>query len=417
MAFKNPFDVKKDDGKDTIESMLKVIRAFFLRNNEVQKAQMVESLHTLLDANEVQFISMFPNVQNFVLKDLKKSDQDFLNTYFKVIEDELADKNKPAVVSEVDVSNIANEQKNMKLSESQVKAGEELKKIIAGRNNPENTEKESIGSVLKKDIDYVLNSFKSLGKNNPENSPVQKGSVETLNNQLKGNSSNNDNNNTINNTGVTIKNNNNDADMSKQNNQTTTNSESANQEAQKADMGSELASQIDSAKKESSNSQNASKDVSVKEDSTKEKKGILKNPFKKKEEKPTGNEQSEIKKESSENNSDVSKSDSKEDTSKGASLPTSGNAKVSNPIVNLILTQLKEVVDLVNELSTKMKEIEKTNLDVVTEFTDVKQNLSTYNGRISSLEGSIEKFIGLYEVVMNEFNPFVENDKEEKEKK
>ena len=98
-----------------------------------------------------------------------------------------------------------------------------------------------------------------------------------------------------------------------------------------------------------------------------------------------------------------------------SSMPkTSPEPKANKHMLNLIMDQLKEIVTITNNLNKKVKENEdKTNtrLNSFTESVEkLKEELGTANGRIAEIEKNMDKFIALYEIVTNQYNPFVEAD-------
>lgn len=83
-------------------------------------------------------------------------------------------------------------------------------------------------------------------------------------------------------------------------------------------------------------------------------------------------------------------------------------------VTNLIMQQIKELIEIDNNLNVKIKEIEtklKTNMSAT---QDIKQVVDKFHQRLEFIEKNMEKFMGLYEVVTNRFNPFVEEEQKEK---
>ncbi len=87
----------------------------------------------------------------------------------------------------------------------------------------------------------------------------------------------------------------------------------------------------------------------------------------------------------------------------------SEEAKKQRTVMNLILQQIKELINITNNLNVKTKSFEpriESMEKVVWEIREKNENLEK---KLSEFEKNMEKFIGLYEVVTNQFNPFVES--------
>lgn len=79
-------------------------------------------------------------------------------------------------------------------------------------------------------------------------------------------------------------------------------------------------------------------------------------------------------------------------------------------ITNLIMQQIKELIEINNNLNTKIKEVETRVSGNISSMVDVKNTVDRFNERLEFIEKNMEKFMGLYEVVTNMFNPFVSED-------
>ncbi len=82
-------------------------------------------------------------------------------------------------------------------------------------------------------------------------------------------------------------------------------------------------------------------------------------------------------------------------------------------ITNLIMQQIKELIEIDNNLNVKIKEIETKLKNNMTATQDVKNVVDKFHQRLEFIEKNMEKFMGLYEVVTNRFNPFVEEEEKE----
>ena len=117
------------------------------------------------------------------------------------------------------------------------------------------------------------------------------------------------------------------------------------------------------------------------------------------------------------NNLDDSKEEKKEPEKKKESAD-SEELRKQRTVVNLILQQIKELINITNSLNSKIKSLEPRLEAVETSVGQMKQKNEKIDEKLNDFEKNMEKFIGLYEVVTNQFNPFVESadtfDEEEK---
>ncbi|MDD3264155.1 MAG: hypothetical protein PHT94_04660 [Candidatus Nanoarchaeia archaeon] len=351
--FKNPFENKSD--YVIIENMLNIIRDFCARYNNQVDVNLVNSMETLMKAKFDQFVTIFPNIKNDILRNYDKKDKEFLIAYFKVIEDQISQYQAKEVIEELDVEDIEKVQENMELTQEQIHATEELKNIL---------KKEKEEETFKDEFGHFLNATKDLLTyplhKHPENNVSQKNIS--------------------------------------QNNISQNNLVQQNNELNKIKLP-EVSSQTSDEKQKNENKDELGDIKEDKENKKDEGKNIVKNINN--ENKSTTSQSENIEK---------SNQISEDESQKIVYINNVIEDKVSNPIVNLILSQLKDVVNMMNELSTKMKEVEKNNLTSVNQLSNLKENVKNYNDRILTLENNVEKFVGLYEVFMNEYNPFLDNE-------
>ncbi len=85
-------------------------------------------------------------------------------------------------------------------------------------------------------------------------------------------------------------------------------------------------------------------------------------------------------------------------------------AEDNERITNLIMQQIKELIEIDNNLNAKNKELETKISDNASSLTQTKSIVEQFNSRLELIEKNMEKFMGLYEVVTNRFNPFVSPD-------
>jgi len=83
-------------------------------------------------------------------------------------------------------------------------------------------------------------------------------------------------------------------------------------------------------------------------------------------------------------------------------------AEENERITNLIMQQIKELIEIDNNLNAKNKELENKISENVSTLASTKSMVEQFNSRLENIEKNMEKFMGLYEVVTNRFNPFVE---------
>ncbi|MBD3203342.1 hypothetical protein GF327_03550 [Candidatus Woesearchaeota archaeon] len=76
----------------------------------------------------------------------------------------------------------------------------------------------------------------------------------------------------------------------------------------------------------------------------------------------------------------------------------------TDKITNVILEQLQQINNNVND---KIRELDNEFKKISSEINEFKNENKKYQDQISSIEKNVEKFIGLYELVTNEYNPFV----------
>jgi len=82
-------------------------------------------------------------------------------------------------------------------------------------------------------------------------------------------------------------------------------------------------------------------------------------------------------------------------------------AEENERITNLIMQQIKELIEIDNNLNAKNKELENKIGENASTLASTKNMVDQFNSRLELIEKNMEKFMGLYEVVTNRFNPFV----------
>jgi hypothetical protein len=87
---------------------------------------------------------------------------------------------------------------------------------------------------------------------------------------------------------------------------------------------------------------------------------------------------------------------------------SSSKEKENKSIMNLLLEQIKELITITNGLNSKLK-THQVRLDSFdSSIQEIKKKSHDFDERMLAFEKNMEKFIGLYEVVTNQYNPFVE---------
>ena len=77
---------------------------------------------------------------------------------------------------------------------------------------------------------------------------------------------------------------------------------------------------------------------------------------------------------------------------------------------SIIIEQVKELIEIDNNLNNKIDDLRVDLKKEIENREKLEQQISDHYHEQKELEKSIEKFIALYEVVTNQFNPFVRQD-------
>jgi len=84
---------------------------------------------------------------------------------------------------------------------------------------------------------------------------------------------------------------------------------------------------------------------------------------------------------------------------------------------NIIMQQLKELIEIDNSLNGKIKDVEKKITKEMEEKDKLMNEIKMIQTKLQVIEKSMDQFMTLYEVVTNQFNPFVNNNTPEKAQK
>jgi archaellum component FlaC len=88
--------------------------------------------------------------------------------------------------------------------------------------------------------------------------------------------------------------------------------------------------------------------------------------------------------------------------------------KTTKGMTNLIIEQIRSLIEINVALNGKVKEIT-AKLDSYDKgIKSINEQVKGFDDRISKIESNMEKFIGLYEIVTNKYNPFLEEDDKQK---
>ncbi len=84
-------------------------------------------------------------------------------------------------------------------------------------------------------------------------------------------------------------------------------------------------------------------------------------------------------------------------------------SRESASMLNLLMEQIKTLVEVSNNLNERTKEVEKRINELTVDSEKRKEESKIMNEKMDMMEKNMEKFIGLYEVVTNQYNPFLES--------
>jgi hypothetical protein len=88
-------------------------------------------------------------------------------------------------------------------------------------------------------------------------------------------------------------------------------------------------------------------------------------------------------------------------------------AEENERITNLIMQQIRELIEIDNNLNVKIKEIEAKLSENTNGLNSVKSFIDSFSQKMDIIDKNMEKFMGLYEIVTNRFNPFIVEDEQE----
>lgn len=94
---------------------------------------------------------------------------------------------------------------------------------------------------------------------------------------------------------------------------------------------------------------------------------------------------------------------------KGEEATQSGSS-VNQSALNLIMDQIKDLIEINTSLNKKYRDLESKVTGINSDVGGDKKEMHALSQKISDVQQNMEKFIGLYEVITNQFNPFVDNE-------
>ncbi|MBN2881160.1 hypothetical protein JXM83_03840 [Candidatus Woesearchaeota archaeon] len=88
--------------------------------------------------------------------------------------------------------------------------------------------------------------------------------------------------------------------------------------------------------------------------------------------------------------------------------------KTTRGMTNLILEQIRSLIEINVALNTKVKDVTSKLESSEKNLKMMQEQVTGFDERISKIETNMEKFIGLYEMVTNKYNPFLLGGEQEK---
>jgi len=87
-------------------------------------------------------------------------------------------------------------------------------------------------------------------------------------------------------------------------------------------------------------------------------------------------------------------------------------SNVNQSALNLIMDQIKDLIEINTSLNKKYRDLESKLSSVNADVGSDKKSVTDLQKKLGELQSNMEKFIGLYEVITNQFNPFVDTGEE-----
>jgi archaellum component FlaD/FlaE len=93
---------------------------------------------------------------------------------------------------------------------------------------------------------------------------------------------------------------------------------------------------------------------------------------------------------------------------------SSGSGKKISMIISKIHEELKKTNEKIGEVVTEVKSLENEVSSLGHRVTDLEENKKTIDEKLGSIDSSMTKFLSLYELINNQYNPFVEKEEPQK---
>lgn len=93
-------------------------------------------------------------------------------------------------------------------------------------------------------------------------------------------------------------------------------------------------------------------------------------------------------------------------TAANPSTPAGGKKSISE-VMKKITTEIKEINDTVVNISTEMKEVQNNISSMDHKLSELETANNLKDEKLSEIDENMSKFLSLYEVVNNQYNPFV----------
>ncbi len=85
--------------------------------------------------------------------------------------------------------------------------------------------------------------------------------------------------------------------------------------------------------------------------------------------------------------------------------------KAGQKLTVLLIDQIKKLMEINASNDDKIKQMQDTITNLTDELNKTKEVVGNFDNKVKTLEGSMDKIIGLYELVTNQYNPFLAGEK------
>ncbi|MCB9361982.1 hypothetical protein H6504_00970 [Candidatus Woesearchaeota archaeon] len=84
-------------------------------------------------------------------------------------------------------------------------------------------------------------------------------------------------------------------------------------------------------------------------------------------------------------------------------------------LINMVIQQVKELIEIDNNLNSRINDTEKMVKDEIADREKLQKTMEKHYLELKELEKNMDKFVALYELVTNKFNPFLDRSEEDLE--